>query len=80
MQTIITKFLGATNTRGNRVTAKSWNGKATESWDYALDVRGNHEAAAKALIADIKDRTGVEWEIVAAGNTPDDSGYAFIIQ
>lgn len=80
MQTITTKFLGATNTRGNRIIAKSWNGKTTVSWDYRLEVRGNHEAAANALIADIKERTGIEWNIVAVGSLPDDSGYAFIIQ
>lgn len=80
MQTIITKFLAPTNSRGSRVIAKSWNGKVTVPWDYRLEVRENHEAAAKALIADIKERCGIDWNIKATGNLPDDTGYAFIIE
>ena len=78
-QTIVTKFLAPTNARGARIVAKCWNGKVTVSWDYRLESE-NHRAAAEALIADLKDRTGCEWKIVASGNMPDGSGYAFIIQ
>lgn len=80
MQTIITKFAGATNTRGSRIVAKCWNGKKTVSYEYSLNADANHKAAADALIADLKERTGIEWKIVAVGCLPDDTGYAFIIQ
>lgn len=42
--------------------------------------RCDHRAAAAALIADIKERTGIEWNIVATGCMPDGSGYSFIVQ
>lgn len=80
MQTIITKYLGATNTRGSRIVAKCWNGKKTVSYDYSLNADANHKAAAYALIADLKERADVAWSIVAVGELPDGTGYAFIIQ
>ena len=49
-QSISTKYLGATNYRGSRVKATSSAGMSlTLSWDDALDVDGNHQAAARAL-------------------------------
>lgn len=80
MQAIITKYLGPTNSRGSRIVAKCWAGKVTVPWDYRLEVRENHEAAAKALIEELVQSYSVPWDIVAAGNMPDGPGYAFIIQ
>lgn len=80
MQTIITKFYGPTNTRGSRIVAKCWNGKKTVSYDHSLNADANHKAAADELIADLKERTGIDWTIVAVGDLPDGTGYAFIIQ
>lgn len=80
MQTIITKYLGPTNSRGGRIVAKCWNGKKTVSYDHSLNADANHKAAADALIADLKERTGIDWTIIATGSVPDDTGYAFIIQ
>jgi hypothetical protein len=49
-QSISTKYLGATNTRGSRVKAKSSSGlSVTLSWDDALNTDDNHQAAALAL-------------------------------
>ncbi|AKA60938.1 hypothetical protein [Enterobacteria phage JenP1] len=79
-QAIITKFLAATNTLGPRVVAKSWNSKVTVGWDYRLDIIGNHRAAAEELIKKLNAKAGVEFEILAGGELPDQSGYAFIIQ
>lgn len=46
----MTKYLGATNSRGARIKATSGSGLTlTISWDYALDVERNHVAAALAL-------------------------------
>lgn len=79
MQTIITKFLAPTNTRGARIVAKCWNGKVTIAYPY-IETKEAHTEAANALIADLKERTGIEWEIIASGETPDGTGFAFIIQ
>jgi hypothetical protein len=49
MQAIVTKYHGATNFRGSRVSAKASAGRVTVSWDDALDVDANHRAAAVAL-------------------------------
>ena len=49
-QSISTRYLGATNTRGSRVRAKSSSGLSlTVSWDDALGTDDNHLAAAQAL-------------------------------
>lgn len=49
MQAIVTKYLGPTNTRGSRVKATCNAGSVTVSWDYALNIDENHEAAFRAL-------------------------------
>lgn len=79
-QTIITKYLSATNTRGSRIKATCWNGSVTVGYKYDLDSRGNHEAAAQALIAKLEASADVNWNITAGGCLPDGNGYAFIIQ
>ena len=54
-QSISTKYLGATNTRGSRVKAKSSSGLSlTLSWDDALNSDANHKAAAEALAVKLK--------------------------
>lgn len=79
MQTIITKFLAPTNTRGARIVAKCWNGKVTIAYPVA-EIKEAHTEAANALIADLKARTDIEWNIIASGETPDGTGFAFIIK
>lgn len=49
MQAIVTKFHGATNFRGSRVSATAQAGRVYLSWDDALDIDENHRAAATAL-------------------------------
>ena len=54
-QSISTKYLGATNTRGSRVKAKTSSGLSlTLSWDDALNTDENHKAAAVALASKLK--------------------------
>lgn len=50
--TIVTKYLGPTNTRGSRISAKFADCKGSIFWPYdsALDALENHIAAARALI------------------------------
>jgi hypothetical protein len=48
---IRTKYIGPTNFRGSRVKASTVTGKTvTIPWDYALNIDGNHRAAASACI------------------------------
>lgn len=49
MQAIETKYLGPTNHRGSRFTARCDAGRITVSYNYALGVEENHRAAAEAL-------------------------------
>lgn len=49
MQAITTKFLSATNHKGARVKATCQAGSLTVSWDHALNMDENYDAAARAL-------------------------------
>lgn len=49
MQAIVTKYLGPTNSRPARISATADAGRVVVSWDHALDIDGNHEAAARML-------------------------------
>ena len=75
MQTISTKYLGPTNTKGPRVKAMTSSGHRgstyTVEWDDSLDVEGNHADAAQKLL----DKLGWlgEWRM---GST--DRGYVFV--
>lgn len=75
MQTIRTKWLGPTNYRGSRIKAISASGHSTVvvSWDYALNIQANHNAAAKAL-ADKMAWPG-EW---VSGSWGELGGYVYI--
>lgn len=51
MQTIITKYRGATNTRPSKITATASGGaRLSLSWDHGLDADGNHERAALTMM------------------------------
>lgn len=93
MQTIITKFLPATDTRGCRIKVTSWLGSKTYSYDYnAPDVDGAHKSAFDEYLTNLNDdmrkrhpdcQEAVEgrwFKLVASGAMPDTSGYAFIIK
>jgi hypothetical protein len=55
VQTIITKYLGPTSTRGSRIKARQSGSYACEavsvtiSWDYSISTEQNHINAAKAV-------------------------------
>ncbi len=73
MQTITTKFIPCTNTKGDRVKAKTTAGKSvTLGWNYALDVEGNHKAAAQAL------KNKMQWDYDMVGGSTN-TGYVFVI-
>ena len=73
-QAIITKFIGATNTRGARIKASAWAGSVVIPYDYSGDEA--HRQAASALIAKL------DWPPLSSwreGGTPDCSGFAFVL-
>ena len=50
MQTIITKYLPATNTKGSRIKATCNRGSCTIPYPYELSGDAVHNAAAQALV------------------------------
>ncbi|EOT2573917.1 hypothetical protein ACLB81_000384 [Shigella sonnei] len=78
-QAIITKFLAPTMSRGDRVKATCWNSSVTIAWSYQLDTYGNHRAAVEELVKKLNAKMDSEFKILAGGELPDQSGYAFII-
>lgn len=75
MQAIETKYLGATNYKGSRIKATHQGNvqSVTVGYDHALNIDGNHHAAAKALMRKLKwtgemhggaTKTGMAWVFV----------------
>ena len=55
MKAIQTKFIGATNTRGSRVTVRDGDGNSTwSSYDHGMNAERNHAAGAKKLCDKMK--------------------------
>ena len=52
MQAIETEYRGPTNTRGSRIIARAQAGRISVPYDHALSVEANHDAAARALVAE----------------------------
>lgn len=69
MQAIITRYHGPTNTRGSRISARAEAGRTSVAYDHALNIDGNHRAAAQALMA----KLGWEHDI-ASGTLPGGDG------
>ena len=73
-QAIETKFIRATNVKGERIKATAWGGNITVGYNYALDAQDNHRAAADALIA----KMGWNGTYAQGGNAKGDGGYYFV--
>ncbi|MFA7250090.1 MAG: hypothetical protein WC273_10725 [Dehalococcoidia bacterium] len=76
MQAIQTKYHGPTNSTGSRITARCDAGRLTVPYDYALNIDGNHRAAAEALLVK------VGWDnlhSLASGTLHDGSGAHVLI-
>ena len=82
MQAIITKYIGPTSRRGSRVKATAMMGTLTVDWDRELSVEANHLTAAQRLVDELnRERTGgTRWWTGDAGQLPDDSGYAVLVE
>ena len=77
-QSIITKYLPATNTRGSRIKATSWKGSVTISYPFDLDGTSAHEKAAQTLLDE--KHVDIPFKIVKSAVLPDDKGHVFIIE
>lgn len=84
MQTIQTKYLGPTNTRGSRIKATCWLTSFTIPWDYSANVEENHTAAIEALVCKLNNDRIIKgishlWQVVATGESVDGKGKTAII-
>lgn len=77
-QSIITKYLPATNTRGPRIKATSWRGSVTISYPYELSGNEAHQKAAQVLLDER--HVAIPFKIVKSAVLPDDNGHVFIIE
>lgn len=78
MQAIVTKFVGATNSRGSRIIARCQAKWITVSYDHALNADGNHAAAAQQL-AESLGWTGDAYGRLVGGGMPDGSGNCYVL-
>lgn len=76
LQSIVTRYLGPTNTRGARIKAACNGGSIVLSWDYENNALENHRAAAEAL------RLKLEWPSLPmiSGGLPKGEGYCHVFQ
>lgn len=79
MQTVITKFLAPTNTRGARIKVSSWLGDKTFGYDHSATCA--HESAFYEWLKERNKELGSDWyKLVAKGSLPDGKGYGFIVK
>lgn len=72
-QAITTKYLGPTNHRPGRITARCSAGSCTVEWEHGLNPDDNHARAAQALIAKLN--WAGDWY---GGGLPDGKGNVFV--
>lgn len=78
MQTIITKYLGPTDTKGSRVKVTSWMGSKTFS--YNAGSSNPHKEAFEQYMQHLQAKEGINYVLLAEGAMPDSTGRAFIVQ
>ena len=81
---VITKFYGATNTRGSRIKVTAHSGRSVfVEWNYAAGVTENHAVAAlcgfKTILAK-HPRISRPWSVVDSFNLPNESGMAHVLE
>ena len=70
-QAIVTKYIGPTNTKPARISAKAEAGRLICNWDHSLGVSENHRAAAEMLAERLK---WTEWSVLKGGALPGGNG------
>ena len=76
MIAVATTFLGPTNHRGARVSARTPSRRAMIPWRYELDVEANHALAASALA----DRLGLGAMVGRALSPVPSASFLFFFQ
>jgi len=78
MQAIVTKYHPASDRRGSHMTAAAVGGRASVGYDHGLDERGNHDAAAAALIVKMGWQYLVERHGLSSGGMPNGTDRAHV--
>lgn len=73
---ICTRYRGPTDTRGSRIVATAAGSRLSLPYGDPTTRSDAHLAAAKALL--LKMHGGSPWQIVAIGDNPAGSGWAFV--
>jgi hypothetical protein len=67
MQAIRTRYHGPTNSRGSRISAKCEAGTVSVTYDDALNLAENHQAACEALLTKLGWTTPAGYKPMHAG-------------
>lgn len=82
MQTITTKYLGPTDTRGSRIKVSSYWGSKTYSYDHSASCP--HDAAFERfmneVVNEMSTKRRTEFKLAAKGGLPDGKGVAYIVK
>lgn len=87
MQAILTKFIGASQTRGARIKATADRGAIVIAYNYGADEQEAHIAAAAALVAKFVKEDKARFPKMdknpwngkrAVGGLPNNAGYAHV--
>lgn len=76
MQTILTRYLGATNHRPSRIVAQCQAGRISLAWEHGESVQNNHRAACEALRAKLGWTKVNNYPAMIGGETA--TGYVWI--
>lgn len=75
MTAIVTKYLGASNTRGARITARAMGHWVTVPYDHSSGSEANHRRAADALVKKMA------WEFAGKMISGElEHGYVFVFE
>lgn len=74
MQAITTKFIGPTNFRGSRISAKFGSSRMIVAYDNSMSPHKNHEQAALAILK--KQGLDDKYNLVRGSL---DNGYVFVL-
>jgi hypothetical protein len=76
MQAILTKYLGPTDTKGARISARCDAGSIMIPYPHELSGYDVHAAAAMALVRKLEWRDYGKW---SGGSLPDQKGFVFVL-
>ncbi len=77
MQAILTRYHGATNTKGSRLSASAAAGRIYMPYDHAHDGEANHKLAARVLMSKLGWTFGRGYTDIIGGCLPS-GDYAWV--